>query len=74
MNISKKCACLVWGRSKVQIPNRPHLAQCCKWFATASTSTQAAMRWRWAAQTRYTLQRNTASIMKGLVLVIGNVG
>jgi len=30
-----------------------------------------AVTWRWAPQTRYMLRRNTASIMKGLVLVFG---
>jgi len=52
-----------------------------KWFATASKSTQVAvLPWRydaelgamtrsWAPQIRYTLRRNTASMMKGLVLV-----
>jgi len=39
-------------------------------LATASTSTQVAvlpwsMSRRWTPQTRYTLRRNTASIMKG---------
>jgi len=30
-----------------------------------------AMTWRWAPQTLYTLRRNTASIIKGLVLMAG---
>jgi len=58
---------------------RPNLTQRCKRLATASTSTQVAvlpwryMTRRWAPQSRYTLRRNTASVMKGLVLVIYNV-
>jgi len=28
------------GRFRVQIPSGPNLTQCCKWFVTASTSTQ----------------------------------
>jgi len=52
---------------------RPNVTQRCRWFANASISMQVAMLpWRyvveWAPQTRYMLRRNTASIMKGLVL------
>jgi len=54
---------------------RPNLAQRCKRFATASTSTQVAgscvvlatMKRRWAPQTPYTLRRSMASTMNGLV-------
>jgi len=52
---------------------RPNLAQRCKRFATASTSTQVAVlpfryvTQRWAPPTRYTLRRNPAIIIKGLV-------
>jgi len=54
---------------------RPNLTQRCKRFATASASTQVAvLSWRYdgrlTLQTRYTLRRNTASIMKDLVLVM----
>jgi len=55
-----------------QIPDRPNLTQRCKRFVTASTYTQVAvLPWRYdaerAPQTRYTLQRNTASILKTTV-------
>jgi len=40
---------LIYGRSEVQISDRPNLTQHCKWFATASTSTQVAV-WRYDAE------------------------
>ena len=33
----------------------------------SEAGTTGAMMWRWAAQTRYTLRRNTASTMKDLM-------
>jgi len=59
----------VCGRFGVQILDWPNLTQPCKWFATASTSIKVmcclgAMMQGWAPPTRYTLWRNTASIMK----------
>jgi len=52
--------------------NQPNLTQCCKWFATTSTSMQVAVfPWCYDAEmaplTRYMLRRNMVSIMKGLV-------
>jgi len=52
--------------------DRPNLTQRCKRFATAQHLRKqlcclGAMTRRWAPQTHYTLRRNTASIMKGLV-------
>jgi len=43
------CSARVVNRiSGVQIPDRPNLTKLCKWFATASTSTQVAvMPWRY---------------------------
>jgi len=66
--------CCCNSRSEVQILDRSNLTQRWKRFATASTSTQVTvLPWRYdaelAPQTRYTLWRNTVSIMKGLVLV-----
>jgi len=69
-----RASCVNW-RSRVQISNRQNLIQLCnKLFATASTSTLVAvMPWRYDMElgtaTRYTFRLNTASIMKGLVLV-----
>ena len=64
------------GRSEVQISGRLNPTQCCQWLATAATFSSKGtvlsgrkMR-RWAPQTCYTLQRNTASIMKNLVDLI----
>jgi len=58
------------------IPDRSNLTQRCKRFATASTYTQVgvllgAMTRSWAPQTRYTLQRISASINEsfGFILV-----
>ena len=58
------------GRSEVQISGQSNRTQCCQRFATAATILQkklcypGAMTRRWAQQTRYTLWRVTASIMK----------
>jgi len=43
----------------VQIPVRPNLILRCL----------GAMTWRWTPQTRYTLRRNTASILKGFGMI-----
>jgi len=51
-------------------PVESYTVQRYKWFITASTSTLStllsAMTRRWTPQTRYTLRRNTANIMKVL--------
>jgi len=59
--------------------NRPSLTQRCKQLATASTTKHiamylGAMTQRWALQTFYMLMHNTASRMKGLVLVCSQLG
>ena len=59
----------VWGSN----PGRSNPTQCCQQLATAATFLRkelcypGAMTRRWAPPTRYTLRRNTASIMKDLI-------
>ena len=63
------------GSSEIQISGRSNQTHCCQRLATAATFLQkklrnpGAMTWRWAPPTRYTLRRNTASIMKDLILI-----
>ena len=73
--VERKCACIWSGRSEVQISSQSNRTQCCQRLATASTifrkklCCRVAMMRRWVEQTRYTLLRTTASIMKDLVLI-----
>ena len=59
------------GRSEVQTLGQSNRTQCCQRLTTAATFLQKMLccpgAMRWAAQTRYTLWRNTASIMKDLI-------
>ena len=68
------------GKSEIQILSQTNWTKCCKRLATVATFLQkklcypGAMTRRWTPQTRYTLRRNTASIMKDLIVSWINKG
>ena len=61
------------GSSEVRISGRSNRTQCCQWLAYAAIFLRrklccpGAMTRRWAPSTRFTLRRNTTSIMKDLI-------
>ena len=61
------------GRCKIQILGRSNRTQCFKRLATSVLFFQKklccliSMTWRYAPQTRYTLRRNTASVIEDLL-------
>ena len=72
--IKKNCVLGPWPRTLCpRLHLRSNRTQCCQRLATAATFPQkelccpATMTLRWAPPTRYTLQRNAASIMKDLI-------